>query len=165
MKRAALSAIVVLLGLVPRLDAKAVKCLNTDFCKQRPPCEFFYELKVAKAKVRAHSKGSFPGPLNDLDQALRAGRFADNEFQKALKKYAKCPPSYFYRSPAFDLQVGSCEVEYPGGKQSLDEVLAISNSCSEVVEAEFVSSRLRKSLCGSRTPATTTVDELRFNYG
>ena len=140
MKRVALSVVLLLVWLAPRLESTAVRCTSTNPCKQ-PPCEFFYELKVAKAMVRVLS---MPAPRGGED--LRAMNAA---IRKQLRKYTKCPANYFYQPPP-NFWVGSsssCDIGYPGGAKSLEDVLAATNSCAEPVRAKFAQAEQERLFC------------------
>jgi hypothetical protein len=182
MKRAALlAAFLLLVWLAPRLEAVAVKCLSSGCgkgqrppaCCNPPPCEFFYELKIARALVRATSTTFLGDTEASGDEEIR--RFIrDNlqgEVRKAHKKYAKCPPSYFYRRvPSFSVSssVEKCRIEGLGADgrstgQSLEEALALSNSCSELVEAEYAEAQASQRLCWAyvNEAEPTTLAEFR----
>jgi hypothetical protein len=117
MKRVALSVALLLVWLAPKLESTAIACLSRNPCKQ-PPCELFYELKIMKAMARLWS---LPVLRNEQDSNRVTAKIT-----KLSKKYAKCPANYFYQPPPiFTLGPGSkCDIVYPPGTSSLDQVLA-----------------------------------------
>ena len=95
MKRPVLLAALLFLWSPPRLEAEAKQCLPTLRC-EKPRCEVLYELKMAKARLRALSMG-FLGVLDETEEqeSYRFDEAVSKEMSKAYRKYAKCPPSYF----------------------------------------------------------------------
>ena len=130
MKRVALSVALLLVWLAPKLESTAIACLSRNPCKQ-PPCELFYELKIMKAMARLWS---LPVLRNEQDSNRVTAKIT-----KLSKKYAKCPANYFYQPPPiFTLGPGSkCDIVYPPGTSSLDQVLASTNTCAEFVHGRF----------------------------
>jgi len=123
----------------PRLESAAVFCAGNHPCKQ-PPCEFFYELKMAKAMARAWS---LPLWKNEQDSSRGIAKM-----EKAYKKYAKCPANYFYQPPPkFSIRQPQCELVYPPGTNSLDQLLASTNTCSEFVRGKYALAEQSRLFC------------------
>jgi hypothetical protein len=150
MLRAVLLVILAFVWLGSRLDAKAVPCLSTNPCK-RPPCEFMYELKIAKAILRAQSQPFLESlDASSHEEIRRFNQQTRVEITKAYNKYAACPSSIFYRRPPtpFVSNTRQCQIEHAAPQPvTLEDMLAISNSCSENVEAEFASARQSQLIC------------------
>ena len=145
MIRAVLLVALGVIWLAPGLDAEAVKCLSTEPCK-RPPCQFMRELKIAKAIVRAYSIPiTGDGDATNYEAFQSDRKQTKAEINKAYAKYAKCPSTIFYRPPpslfVSSMNGQTCQIERLGQAVTLEQVLAISNSCSESVEAEFASAK------------------------
>ena len=140
MKRVALSVVLLLVWLAPRLESTAVTCVSRNPCKQ-PPCEFFYQLKMTKAMARAWDTRVVRNP--DDHSRITA------KMNKAYKKYAKCPANYFYQPPP-NFSVSSrpqCQLGYPSGTSSLDQVMATTNACAELVRATFARAEQMRLFC------------------
>ncbi len=149
-----------------RLDAKAVQCLSTNPCKG-PPCEFMYELKMAKAALRAHSQPFLQSvDTSDYEDTRRYNRQFREEMNKAYAKYAKCRSSTFYRpppTPFVSSSRGVCQIELnPGQVVTLDDLLATANSCSENVEAKFAGARQSQLTCLAYSKETAPITVLEF---
>lgn len=186
MKRSLLLGVVMLV-LAPSLDATSVQCMSQRCAKDQkppacckpPPCQFFHELTVSKAYRHALTveQAKFSRRLGVLDEddnyterptQKEFWRDMRRQMKKAHRKFAKCPESYFYRPPP-TLLVNeydeSCRIEgyIEGELQNLDvdTVKAASNSCSELVEAEFAAAEVELAQCNSdkgALPATVQAD-------
>jgi len=138
MKRALLWVVLASVSFAPRLESAAVTCASNHPCKQ-PPCEFFYELKMAKAMARAWS---LPVLKNEQDSSRVIAKM-----DKAYRKYAKCPANYFYQPPPTFSVSPQCELVYPPGTSSLDQVLASTNSCAEFVRGKYARAEQTRLFC------------------
>ena len=140
MKRVALSVALLLVWLAPKLESTAIACLSRNPCKQ-PPCELFYELKIMKAMARLWS---LPVLRNEQDSNRVTAKIT-----KLSKKYAKCPANYFYQPPpSFSLSSRpQCQLGYPPGTSSLDQVMATTNACAELVRATFARAEQTRLFC------------------
>lgn len=174
MKRVLVLMALLLVVLVSKPDAQAVKCLPSKGCEkgqtfgkdccQPPNCEVLHDLKVLKAYVRVLSSP----PLSNWLDALENTR--DEEFQrfhselraemsKERKKFAPCPPSKLSPPPSFYARPSRlCEID-----RSLEEALKTSNSCAELVESEFKRAEKAKELClGLLNKEPITTQDLRL---
>lgn len=153
---------VLALGLLgpwhaPSLEAASVDCVPDKGCPKgmKPPkccalpkCEFFYALMLARAELHAHSGsaqfGALAEALEDPEGALRSYRQTLGKVLKeARAKNRKCPTKDFYVEPPplLVLATEQCGIySYATGERreiGLDEFQLRSNSCSEIVEAEW----------------------------
>jgi hypothetical protein len=166
----------LLVVLVSKPDAQAVKCLPSKGCEKgqtfgkdccKPPdCEVLHELNVLKAYVHVLSNPPF---TNWLDASVEGTR--DEEFErfhrelraemsKQRKKFAPCPPSKLSPPPSFYARPSRlCEID-----RSLEEALRTSNSCAELVESEFKRAEKAKELClGVLNKEPITTQDLRIH--
>lgn len=174
MKRVLVLVALLLVVLVSKPDAQAVKCLPSKGCEKgqtygkdccRPPdCEVVHDLKVLKAYVHVLSNP----PLTNWLDAAESTR--DEEFQrfhselraemsKQRKKIAPCPASKLSPPPSFYARPSRlCEID-----RSLEEALKTSNSCAELVESEFKRAEKAKELClGVLNKEPITTQDLRL---
>ena len=152
MKRVAicLSLAVIALALPVHGQGRAFKCILTGNCTP-PPCEYFAQLNLTKATVRALAKLPAPDSTNDsaFDQFSVS---LQNKVGNALNKYSKCRVP---DSPARTYTVGpypACEI---GTRDSagtftpvdLDQAKKLSQTCSEIVEAHYERLEVRQEQC------------------
>jgi len=143
-----------LLSLVPTLSTRAasVDCVPDKGCPKGakpgscctlPKCEFLYALMMARAEVSAYSGdflaalGGTRTNLQQINQDLRT------TMKQARAKNRRCPTNDFYIEPPtlFVSPTAQCAITASvTGKSrtiSFDEFDLHSNSCKEIVQAEW----------------------------
>jgi len=172
MNRAVVFALIFVVWQVNRLEAAATDCLRTNPCT-RPRCEFMYELKVAKARLRALNAGFLENPDAAADADFL--RYLKDSYlpavNKTYRKYAKCPPQYFYNKVSLSVSAlppggGRCVITAAGNPSknvSLEDALTMSSSCAEIVKADYAGAEEDQRACLSSDKGTQTggVQEFR----
>ena len=163
MKRSILLAVTMLL-LAPSLDATSVQCISQRCAKDQkppaccapPPCEFFYELKVAKAIRHGFSRKVQRSALAvaNVDDARGQAKYEANferSLRKAAKRFANCPQSRAFRpTPILTADPEQqCRITmYEGSAEiDVDQLKANSKSCNELIDAEYAEARTRQLHC------------------
>lgn len=157
----------LLLAFAPRLEAQAKNCVPDSGCPaggspsskppccKPPPCEFTQALKFAKANLINIQNNIFVyGENPDITEADWA-ETNFNDYMSLLGKSSPCPvdPDWPDLEQPPRLWVDQqCEImlaedykqEY---RTDLDALLAGSNSCKELVEAESDRAEARRQIC------------------
>jgi hypothetical protein len=159
MKRVALCLflIVIALSSAAQGQGRAFKCILTGNCTP-PPCEFFAQLNLSRASVRALANAKAPESSSDA-AFNKLAEDVGNEVAKAVNKYSKCklpdsPARTFITGPNPDCAIGFKNASGSFTPVSLDEALRASQTCSEIVEAHYKRHEVRQAQCGN---ARTTV--------
>jgi hypothetical protein len=172
MKRSILLAVSLLL-LTPPLDAAkqcihAVRCPDdkkTSDCCKPPPCEYFFELKVAKAIRHAYSRKVQKSALaiakvdDDRGQAKYEANF-NKAFHKAARRFANCPPSTDYEpTPILTaLPEQQCRITVYESTAEVDiDRLKKENekACDELLDAEYAQAETQQRHCQADLERTT----------
>jgi hypothetical protein len=136
-------------GFASRIEAQAPECLKGCDPK-KIPCEFWYELKRARAAVRA---SYIADSLETYGQA-----YADE-----IEKYSRCKSNLFYR-PSREFVIidarNTCSLGVSRSRQGngpfeprrLEQELASSGSCSEAVQAQYERGQLFQTYCIGGSP-------------
>jgi hypothetical protein len=172
MKRTALLPALFLIGvatitlawLVPGLSATSSKCLigcgkgqKPPACCNPPPCEFMYELSLARADVRAVAEAGLTLGIGEGNPASyqEFAKFLDAMsavVKREYKKFAKCSTNVFYQ-PTRPVSVDktTCKIGYTDGgtfhEQTLEGEQAANKSCSELVDAEYRAAQIEQAFC------------------
>jgi hypothetical protein len=164
---AMLSIVGVLALAVPlELHARTVNCVPDQGCAKGegppsccvpPPCEVTQELKMAQTRVNAIEANmtvfpqSWDGPGLKEQWSLKTYQ----DFERLMDEASPCPENRFFE-PAPLLSVDEedqCEITYledfdkKYGSASLEDMHEGSNSCKELVEAEYKEAQQRRQIC------------------
>jgi hypothetical protein len=164
MKRSIVLAISMLL-LAPSLDATSRQCIPSGGCPKDqkppacckpPPCEYFYELKVAKAIRHAFSLKVQRSALavakvdDDRGQAKYEANF-NRDMRKAARRFANCAPSRRFKPTpiltAEPEQQCRITVYESTAEVDLDTLKANGKSCDELIDAEFAQASTQQRHC------------------
>ena len=158
MKRSILLAVSLLL-LTPPLDAskqclKPVKCPSgkTTNCCEAPPCEYFFELKVAKTILNLYSSDAQRSALSG-DPREQAKHEADlnNAVRKVAQEFADCPAAREYTPTPFltALPDQQCRITVYDGTAEVDtnQLKAEGDMCDELIDAEYAKATAQQQNC------------------
>ncbi len=163
MKRSILFAVSMLL-LAPPLDASkqcinAVRCPDdkkTPKCCEPPPCEYFFELKVAKAirhgfSLKVQRSALAVAKVDDERGQAKYEADFNKAVQKAARRFANCPPSHKYNpTPILNaVPEQKCRITvYESSTEiDLDELKANSKTCDELLDAEYAQAVTQQRHC------------------
>jgi hypothetical protein len=148
----------VAIAPVPNLSAQAYECIVTPKCAGLP-CEFMAELKFSKAFLAAVEQTP-ASQQSSYDAIVAYGDKVDANLEQAQNEYYACSQADKVRDLKLnsDCRVFDGKAELP---MTLDDVLAVSPTCSEVVEAEYAFQSAMAARCAQRpirTPANFRSD-------
>lgn len=153
-------------GITAQAQTKKKSCLNgcgkgqkPPGCCEPPPCEFFYELTVARSLVRstARAKQMLSAQAKaevKSGKSLEMANFLekrDRIWEDEHTRFANCPGSTAYLPhQSFQVDPASCEITRPGGinVKTVDQAKSLASSvCEEIAEASFRYAERKQALC------------------
>lgn len=163
---AALSCLCVLPWTFPEpLHARSINCVpdrgcpegeGPPSCCQPPPCEFVQELKFARAHRDniAMNMALFQYAEGSDAEAYWAD-ISMRDFQQLLDQASPCPDNPFFKpTPMLEAdEDNQCEITFfedfdqQFGSPSLEDLLENSNTCEELVKAEYEEAKAKREIC------------------